>query len=163
MYRQAQLVLTWWGLLLCAVGKLMTVFSAPDYPQFMADDTRRFRNKGAVAVLSAPTYTEPVMKQFEAVLPRPDAVPYYDLHVGDSDDEPFEPAASEMSGMTDVRAERAELNANSVASLSDAEAPDSAGRLPKRPHVAHSPQHGGSPRSASPKRHSRPARHAPPL
>lgn len=48
----------------------MTVFSAPDYPQFMMDSLPRYRNKGAVAVLSAPTFSEPNMVQYEAA-PRP--------------------------------------------------------------------------------------------
>lgn len=33
-------------------GKLMTVFSAPDYPQFMSSHERRYNNSGACAVLS---------------------------------------------------------------------------------------------------------------
>lgn len=50
----------------------MTVFSAPDYPQFVADDAERSHNKAAVAVLSAPDYATPRMVQFEADLPRPE-------------------------------------------------------------------------------------------
>lgn len=87
-----------------ASGKLMTVFSAPDYPQFMADDAQRYKNKGAVAILSAPDYSNPKMEQYNAVLPRPPATPYYDLQVNDSDEE-FEPPGSTVSGMTDVREE----------------------------------------------------------
>jgi len=41
------------------------------------------------------------MVQFEADMPRPDAAPYYDLAVPDSDEE-YEPAASDLSGMTGV-------------------------------------------------------------
>ena len=85
-------------------GRLMTVFSAPDYPQFMADDALRYKNKGAVAVLSAPEYNTPAMTQYEAVLPRPEAKPYYDLYVNDSDEE-LEVVPSTVSGMTDVREE----------------------------------------------------------
>ena len=86
-------------------GKLFTIFSAPDYPQFMADDAERYKNKAAVAVLTAPDYDTPVMKQYEAVHPRPTATPYYDLYVNNSDEE-LEVVPSTVSGMTDVREER---------------------------------------------------------
>jgi serine/threonine-protein phosphatase 5 len=84
-------------------GKLYTVFSAPDYPQFIHPDLDRYKNKAAVAVLTKERgdYTEPEMMSYEAVLPRPAAEPYYDLAVPDSDEE-WEPAASDASGMTDV-------------------------------------------------------------
>ena len=85
-------------------GRLITVFSAPDYPQFMADGAQRYRNKASVAVLSGPDYNKPEMTQYEAV-PRPDKLtPYYDLFVNDSDEE-LEAVASGVSGMTDVRGE----------------------------------------------------------
>lgn len=49
------------------------VFSAPDYPQFMDEESRYF-NKAAVAVLRPSTsYVEPEFLQFSAVLPRPPA------------------------------------------------------------------------------------------
>lgn len=86
-------------------GRLMTVFSAPDYPQFIAEQANRYQNKAAIAVLSSPNWSNPEMRQYEAVLPRPEATPYYDLGVPDSDEE-YEPAASDLSGMTDVKAER---------------------------------------------------------
>ena len=54
-----------------AGGKLMTVFSAPDYPQFQADGEDRYNNVAAVAVLSSPGYHEPRFVQYSAVLPRP--------------------------------------------------------------------------------------------
>lgn len=78
------------------------MFSAPDYPQFMADEANRYRNKAAVAILSGPGYDDPNLVQYEAVLPRPEARPYYDLFVNDSDEE-FEPVPSTASGMTDVK------------------------------------------------------------
>lgn len=84
-----------------ASGKLITVFSAPDYPQFLPEDTPRYKNKGAVAVLTHPDYCSPSMRQFEAQLPRPKAEPYYDLCVNDSDEE-FEALPPTASGMTDV-------------------------------------------------------------
>ena len=83
----------------------MTVFSAPDYPQFMAEGAFRYSNKAAVAVLTSPDYDTPAMTQYEAVHPRPEAVPYYDLAVNDSDEE-LEPVAPTASGMTDVREEK---------------------------------------------------------
>jgi serine/threonine-protein phosphatase 5 len=84
-------------------GKLYTVFSAPDYPQFIHPDLDRYKNKAAVAVLTRERgdYTDPEMMSYEAVHPRPAAEPYYDLAVPDSDEE-WEPAASDASGMTDV-------------------------------------------------------------
>mmetsp|Transcript_2159 Transcript_2159/g.6377 ORF Transcript_2159/g.6377 Transcript_2159/m.6377 type:complete len:379 (-) Transcript_2159:210-1346(-) len=70
-------------------GRLMTVFSAPDYPQFQpVDDPKdRFNNLAAVAVLSGPDFATPVMKQFAAVKPRPMSEPFYDLGMADSDEE----------------------------------------------------------------------------
>ena len=89
-------------------GKLYTVFSAPDYPQFIHPGVPRFRNKAAVAVLTKNgDFAEPEMSIFEAVLPRPDAQPYYSLAIPDSDEE-YEPAASDLSGMTGVSRELVE-------------------------------------------------------
>lgn len=58
--------------MLPAAGKLYTVFSAPEYPQFVGDEEERTHNRAAVAVLSAPDYAKPRMVQFEADLPRPE-------------------------------------------------------------------------------------------
>lgn len=49
----------------------MTLFSAPDYPQFIADGDDRYHNKAAVLHLTAPDYATPQVDSFEAVLPRP--------------------------------------------------------------------------------------------
>lgn len=51
-------------------GSLITVFSAPDYPQFQ-DGPSRYNNLGAVAVLSAPGYCDPAFVTFEAAKDRP--------------------------------------------------------------------------------------------
>ena len=51
-------------------GQVVTVFSAPDYPQFQVDEDR-YRNKAAIAILGPPNYDAPTFKQFEAALPRP--------------------------------------------------------------------------------------------
>lgn len=68
-------------------GKLITVFSAPDYPQFQATEDR-YRNKGAYIVLEPPDYDTPGFRSYEAVTPRPKVNPYYDYEdVIDSDEE----------------------------------------------------------------------------
>lgn len=93
-------------------GRLMTVFSAPDYPQFVPESQQRYNNLAAVAVLDPATdYASPSFRQLEAVRPRFEAQPYYDLGVPDSDEE-LEPVPSEASGMTDVRAAREEEDAD---------------------------------------------------
>ncbi|CAA0823295.1 Serine/threonine-protein phosphatase 7 [Striga hermonthica] len=51
-------------------GKLITLFSAPDYPQFQATE-ERYRNKGAYIVLEPPHFDTPIFHSFEAVTPRP--------------------------------------------------------------------------------------------
>lgn len=68
-------------------GKLITLFSAPDYPQFQAEG-ERFKNRAAYILLQPPDYSVPEFHSFEAVLPRPKANPYYDFEeVLDSDEE----------------------------------------------------------------------------
>ncbi|KAL7135292.1 hypothetical protein ABFS83_11G083900 [Erythranthe nasuta] len=68
-------------------GKLITLFSAPDYPQFQATEERH-RNKGAYIVLEPPHFDTPIFRSFEAVTPRPKVNPYYDFEdVIDSDEE----------------------------------------------------------------------------
>uniref|UniRef100_A0A0E0IEE4 Serine/threonine-protein phosphatase n=1 Tax=Oryza nivara TaxID=4536 RepID=A0A0E0IEE4_ORYNI len=51
-------------------GKLITLFSAPDYPQFQASEDR-YNNCGAYIVLNPPDFSTPVFHSFEAVKPRP--------------------------------------------------------------------------------------------
>ncbi|XP_057809339.1 serine/threonine-protein phosphatase 7 [Salvia miltiorrhiza] len=68
-------------------GKLITLFSAPDYPQFQATE-ERYKNKGAYIVLEPPNFDTPIFHSFEAVTPRPKVNPYYDFEdVIDSDEE----------------------------------------------------------------------------
>ncbi|XP_047965098.1 serine/threonine-protein phosphatase 7 [Salvia hispanica] len=68
-------------------GKLITLFSAPDYPQFQATE-ERYKNKGAYIVLEPPNFDTPMFHSFEAVTPRPKVNPYYDFEdVIDSDEE----------------------------------------------------------------------------
>jgi hypothetical protein len=52
----------------------VTLFSAPDYPQFIADGEDRYHNKAAVLHLTAPDYATPRVESFEAVLPRPQVI-----------------------------------------------------------------------------------------
>ncbi|XP_071735348.1 serine/threonine-protein phosphatase 7 [Rutidosis leptorrhynchoides] len=68
-------------------GKLITIFSAPDYPQFQATE-ERFNNLGAYIVLEYPNFSTPNFHSFKAVTPRPKVNPYYDYEdVIDSDEE----------------------------------------------------------------------------
>ncbi|KAL5143083.1 Serine/threonine-protein phosphatase 7 [Glycine soja] len=86
-------------------GKLVTVFSAPDYPQFqyfcfnslseaimnrfsLQATQERYNNKGAYVVLQPPNFENPIFHGFSAVTPRPKVNPYYDYkEVIDSDEE----------------------------------------------------------------------------
>ena len=70
-------------------GKLVTVFSAPDYPQFQ-DTAERTNNAAAVVVLTAPDYATPCPVHFTAVLPRPYAPVFYDLDLHAETDVDFE-------------------------------------------------------------------------
>ncbi|KAL9366097.1 hypothetical protein Peur_037296 [Populus x canadensis] len=68
-------------------GKLITLFSAPDYPQFQATEDR-YKNKGAYIVLKPPCFDDPEFHSFEAITPRPAVNAYYDYKdVIDSDEE----------------------------------------------------------------------------
>lgn len=83
-----------------ASGKLLTVFSAPDYPQFQLPG-ERYNNVAAVLRLSGPDYVTPHVISFGAVHPRPEAECFYDLGVPDSDEEiDLGDHASEMSAMS---------------------------------------------------------------
>ncbi|KAI5078464.1 hypothetical protein GOP47_0006135 [Adiantum capillus-veneris] len=78
-------------------GKLITLFSAPDYPQFQASDCR-YNNKGAYIILKAPDFSSPIFYTFMAALPRPKATAYYDfVNVVDSDEEIDMGASSDAS------------------------------------------------------------------
>ncbi|KAI5311151.1 hypothetical protein L3X38_045501 [Prunus dulcis] len=68
-------------------GKLITLFSAPDYPQFQGTE-ERYRNKGAYIILEPPNFDDPVFRSFEAITPRPKANAFYNFEeVIDSDEE----------------------------------------------------------------------------
>ena len=69
-------------------GKLCTVFSAPDYPQFIEEGERRNHNRASYVVLTGESgFCEPAPVSFTAVKPRPSSEPYYDVTVGGSDEE----------------------------------------------------------------------------
>ncbi|KAM7258514.1 hypothetical protein ACFE04_014255 [Oxalis oulophora] len=68
-------------------GKLITLFSAPDYPQFQATEDR-YHNKGAYIILKPPDFQDPIFRSFEAITPRPKVNAYYNYEeVIDSDEE----------------------------------------------------------------------------
>ncbi|KAI3972598.1 hypothetical protein MKX01_019256 [Papaver californicum] len=78
-------------------GKLITIFSAPDYPQFQATE-ERFNNKGAYIVLEGPNFDTPVFHSFEAVVPRPKANAFYNyVDAIDSEEELDLPPVSDLS------------------------------------------------------------------
>lgn len=78
-------------------GKLITLFSAPDYPQFQ-ESSLRFNNKGAYIVLESPDFSMPQIFTFGAV-PRPKANAYYDfVNAIDSDEELDFRGSSDESG-----------------------------------------------------------------
>ncbi len=81
-------------------GKLYTVFSAAAYPQFIAAGEDRVNNKGAVAILTAPTYDIPNFISYDAVRPLPEAQPYYDVGEVPGSDEEFEAIGGEPSSVT---------------------------------------------------------------
>ena len=51
----------------------MTVFSAPDYPQFQCGE--RYMNRGAVLRFQEPDYATPQPLEYSALLPRPSVRP----------------------------------------------------------------------------------------
>ena len=67
-------------------GRLATLFSAPDYPQFLPAGEDRVRNRAAFVVLRAPHCDEPEVNVFDAA-PRPEARPFYDPGEAGSDEE----------------------------------------------------------------------------
>lgn len=70
------------------VGKLCTVFSAPDYPQFVEEGEVRHENDASFVILEDATeWAEPRPVRFAAERPRPRSRPYYDVTVGGSDEE----------------------------------------------------------------------------
>ncbi|GIL70676.1 hypothetical protein Vretifemale_1400 [Volvox reticuliferus] len=98
-------------------GQLVTVFSAPDYPQFQAvaaegdEAAKRCNNLAAVAVLSAPDYATPNMRTFQAVKPRPKADAYYDFEAccdSDMDAPAGTEGGSVVSSGTELEGDEAE-------------------------------------------------------
>ncbi|XP_061371074.1 serine/threonine-protein phosphatase 7-like [Gastrolobium bilobum] len=62
-------------------GKLYTLFSAPDYPQF---GKRRYNNEGAYALLKWPNFESPSFHSFKSA-ERPMVDPYVDFDANDMD------------------------------------------------------------------------------
>ena len=69
-----------------SAGRLVTVFSAPDYPQFRCDDDERIKNTASVLKLLPPTYSEYTVIEYSAVA-RPHATCCYDNTLPGSDAE----------------------------------------------------------------------------
>ncbi|MED6197026.1 hypothetical protein PIB30_052878 [Stylosanthes scabra] len=62
-------------------GKLYTLFSAPDYPQF---GQKRYNNEGAYAILQSPDFASPTFLSFKAA-ERPMVDPYVDFDTDEMD------------------------------------------------------------------------------
>ncbi|XP_025613675.1 serine/threonine-protein phosphatase 7 isoform X2 [Arachis hypogaea] len=62
-------------------GKLYTLFSAPDYPQF---GQKRYNNEGAYAILQSPDFASPSFFSFKAA-ERPTVDPYVDSDADEMD------------------------------------------------------------------------------
>jgi len=68
-------------------GRLVTVFSAPDYPQFQEEPAaERYNNAASVLRLLPPTYAAYDVITYSAV-PRPAATCFYEMVAPGSDDE----------------------------------------------------------------------------
>ena len=96
------------------VGKLCTVFSAPDYPQFIeAGDTRHNNAATFVRLRGDTAWAEPEPTAFSAARPRPESEPYYDITVGGSDEEgpDGEPARETRAAASGDEAGREETTA----------------------------------------------------
>mmetsp|Transcript_4737 Transcript_4737/g.15449 ORF Transcript_4737/g.15449 Transcript_4737/m.15449 type:complete len:421 (-) Transcript_4737:3279-4541(-) len=66
-------------------GKLCTLFSAPNYPQFIDVDDLRHHNTASFAILKPESnWCEPEIVSFDAV-PRPPSACYYEIDLGGSD------------------------------------------------------------------------------
>ncbi|CAB4311508.1 unnamed protein product [Prunus armeniaca] len=92
-------------------GKLITLFSAPDYPQFQNTE-ERYKNKGAYIILEPPNFDDPIFHSFKAITPRPKADPFYNFEeVIDSDEELDLASMSEEERLRDQR-EREQLEQN---------------------------------------------------
>jgi hypothetical protein len=115
----------------CGAGKLVTVFSAPDYPQFQAQE-ERFNNQASVIRLLPPSYAEYEVVTFGAA-PRPPGECFYDLEIPGSDDE-MHPPGDEASDATDA-----------IASSVDCDAEDEAVDRPTGAQMHLSPQTDAEP------------------
>jgi hypothetical protein len=94
-------------------GKLVTVFSAPDYPQFQCTE-ERFNNKASVLKLLHPGYSDFKPITYSAA-ERPLSAPFYDLGLPGSDDEFIVGPHSSLGTISDA------TNQDSMACMSDEE------------------------------------------
>jgi hypothetical protein len=105
------------------VGKLVTVFSAPDYPQFQADDVR-FNNTASVLRLKPDNYTDYDVVTYSAVS-RPPARCFYDLATPGSDSElPEEPQAPPSEAGSEIWGSNAPFDAGGEDASADIEIAD---------------------------------------
>ncbi|XP_028774403.1 serine/threonine-protein phosphatase 7 isoform X2 [Neltuma alba] len=84
-------------------GKLYTLFSAPDYPQF---GKRRYNNEGAYAILKSPDFESPSFHSFKsAERPKVDPYIYYDADEMDFSklDSPQMNAQASTSGISSAQ------------------------------------------------------------
>jgi serine/threonine-protein phosphatase 5 len=119
-------------------GRLATLFSAPDYPQFSAEGETRYNNTAAIAVLTGPHYDAPEILNFQAA-PRPPAVPYYDLGIAGSDEEGPDGALAAGAAAAAAPADASEPAAEPVAApavVPQVEAEPAAAAVPEEEHAA---------------------------
>ena len=122
------------------VGKLCTVFSAPDYPQFIeAGDTRHNNAATFVRLRGDTAWAEPEPTAFSAARPRPESEPYYDITVGGSDEEGPDgelaretraAAAGDEAGREETTALEEEAGPEAPAAAEATEAEDDEGPTP---------------------------------
>lgn len=136
-------------------GKLMTVFSAPDYPQFQPSQEDRFNNLGAVAVLrgSHDNYASPEMIEYPAA-PRPQAQAFYEYEdVPDSDEEMSigHGGASDMSAASSQAGSLASHASTAVEEHAEviSKAPGSRDNSPQQPANSNSTLHAAADASGS--------------
>lgn len=120
---------------IAGVGKLCTVFSAPDYPQFIEQGDIRHNNAATFVRLSGKTdWCDPTPTSFTACHPRPVSAPYYDITVGGSDEEgPDGELARETraNGSEDAREEEGDVGNGEVKGVTDDVEPDRSMSSPK--------------------------------
>ncbi|DBA77455.1 hypothetical protein WJX77_000861 [Trebouxia sp. C0004] len=128
-------------------GKLVTVFSAPDYPQFQPSQEDRFNNLGAVAVLrgSHDNYASPEMIEYPAA-PRPQAQAFYNYEDVPDSDEEMSIGHGSASDMSAASSQAGSLASHASAAAEEhteviSKAPGRDGDSPKQPSSGNSTLH----------------------